>query len=53
MKDGIDGAFREIERSTAPLLQLLDHGIAVRRAVPQRCEDQRVEMSFQRLSLDT
>jgi hypothetical protein len=46
MQDGVDSPFREIERAAASLLQLFDHGIAVRGAVTKSGEDQGIEVTL-------
>src|SRR5262245_22319466 len=47
MQHGIDRSFRKIECASALALDLLDHGVAVRRARRKRGEHDHVEMSLE------
>ena len=51
MQRRVDRPLGQRERTAAPLLQLLDDGVAVRRPCRDNRQDETVQMTFQHLRL--
>lgn len=46
VQGGIDRAFGQVKVTATPLSQGFDHGIPVRRAVRENCQQEKIQVSF-------